>query len=85
MRIAVCDDCMEDALSLKQYMGEHEVSVYSGADSLLAEIKSKKIWYYLYLLDIFMGESMNGIKLAEKLRSIQENALKKLLLKAQAS
>ncbi len=75
MRIAVCDDCMEDALSLKTYMQEHEVSVYSGADSLLADIENKKIQYDLYLLDIFMGESMNGIKLAEKLRKMQEEAV----------
>ncbi len=74
MRIAVCDDCTEDALSLKKYLANHEVSVYSGADSLLADIENKKIKYDLYLLDIFMDESMNGIELAERLRKIQEEA-----------
>ncbi len=76
MRIAVCDDCTEDALSLKKCLAGHEVSVYSGADSLLADMEKKKIQYDLYLLDIFMEESMNGIELAEKLRKIQEEALK---------
>ena len=33
MQIAVCDDCMEDVLSLKKFLEGHEVSVYSDADS----------------------------------------------------
>ncbi len=75
MRIAVCDDCMEDALSLKKYLGGHEVGIYSGAESLLADIEKKKMQYDLYLLDIFMDDrSMDGIELAEKLREIQEEA-----------
>lgn len=73
MRIAVCDDCMEDALSLKKYLGGQDVSIYSDAESLLKDIEDKKKQYDLYLLDIFMEESMNGIKLAEKLRSVQED------------
>lgn len=73
MRIAVCDDCMEDALSLKKYLGGQDVSIYSDAESLLRDIEDKKKQYDLYLLDIFMEESMNGIKLAEKLRSAQED------------
>lgn len=75
MRIAVCEDCMEDVLSLKKYLGRHEVCVYSGADSFLADIENKRIQYDLYLLDIFMGDSMNGIELAERIREIQEEAL----------
>lgn len=74
MRIAVCDDCMEDALSLKKYLGGQEVSIYSNAESLLADIEDKKKQYDLYLLDIFMEESMNGIELAEELRKVQEEA-----------
>lgn len=74
MRIAVCDDCMEDALSLKKYLGGQDVSIYSDAESLLEDIENKKKQYDLYLLDIFMEESMNGIKLAEELRRIQEEA-----------
>lgn len=75
MWIAVCDDCMEDALFLKKRLAGHEVSIYSNADSLLAEIEKKKIQYDLYMLDIFMKESMNGLELAEKLRKIQEEAV----------
>lgn len=74
MRIAVCDDCMEDALLLKKRLADHEVSVYSDADSLLGDIENKKMQYDLYLLDIFMEESMNGIELAERMRNIQEEA-----------
>ena len=75
MQIAVCDDCMEDVLSLKKFLEGHEVSVYSDADSLLADIDNKGIQYDLYLLDIYMEESMNGLELARRLRKVQEEAL----------
>ncbi len=75
MRIAVCDDCMEDALFLKKFLEGHEVGVYSDTDSLLADIENKRMQYDLYLLDIFMEESMNGIELAERLRKVQEEAV----------
>ena len=54
MRIAVCDDCMEDALFLKNYLDGQEVSIYSDAESLLADVEGKNRQYDLYLLDIFM-------------------------------
>lgn len=38
-------------------------------------MEEKNKQYDLYLLDIFMEESMNGIELAEKLRRMQEEAL----------
>lgn len=75
MQIAVCDDCMEDVLSLKKFLEGHEVSVYSDADSLLADIDNKRIQYDLYLLDIYIDESMNGLELAGRLRKIQDEAL----------
>ncbi len=75
MQIAVCDDCMEDVLSLDRFLESHEVSAYNDADSLLADIENKKIQFDLYLLDIFMEVSMNGIELAERLRKIQEDAV----------
>lgn len=75
MRIAVCDDCMEDALSLKDYLDGQEVSIYSDAESLLADVEGRNRQYDLYLLDIFMEESMNGIELAKKLRRVQEEAM----------
>lgn len=66
---------MEDVLSLKKFLEGHEVSVYSDADSLLADIDNKRIQYDLYLLDIYMEESMNGLELARRLRKVQEEAL----------
>lgn len=75
MRIAVCDDCKEDALSLKKYLGGQEVIIYSDSECLLADIENGKKQYDLYLLDIFMEESMDGIELAEKLRRTQEEAI----------
>lgn len=75
MRIAVCDDCMEDALPLKKLMGGHEVKVYSDAEGLLIDIENKKMRYDLYLLDIYLGESIDGIELAKKLRREQEEAV----------
>lgn len=74
MRIAVCDDCMEDALSLKRFLGGHEAKVYSDTDSLLEDIENKKIQYDLYLLDIYMEGSIDGIKLAERISREQEEA-----------
>jgi len=65
---------MEDVQTLKKCLEEHEVSVYSDADSLLIDIEKKKIQYDLYLLDIFIEESMNGIELARRLRRVQEEA-----------
>lgn len=75
MRIAVCDDCMEDALSLKKYLSGQEVGIYSDTESLLADVENKRRRYDLYLLDIFLRESMNGIELAERLRRAQEEAV----------
>ncbi len=75
MRIAICDDCPADALSLKEKLENHEVTVYSGAGELFADMEAGKLRYDLYLLDIFMEGSMNGIALAEKLRGIQEEAV----------
>ncbi len=75
MRIAVCDDCAEDALTLQRYLAGHELSVYSNAESLLADVEEKKIQHDLYLLDIFIGDSMNGIELARRLRNNREEAV----------
>lgn len=75
MRIAVCDDSREDALALKKQLCGHEVRIYAGAGSLLADIEEKKIRFDLYLLDIFMEDSMDGIELAGKLRGRHEDAV----------
>ena len=52
MKIAVCDDCMRDALSVKRFLGGHEARVYSDVDSLLADVKNKKMQYDLYFYPI---------------------------------
>ena len=74
MKIAVCDDCMRDALSVKRFLGGHEARVYSDVDSLLADVKNKKMQYDLYLLDIYMEGPVNGIELAKMLVREQEEA-----------
>ena len=75
MRIAVCDDCMEGALHLRNILRGQEVSIYSDAKSLLADVEERNRRYDLYFLDIFMEESMDGIGLAKKLRMGQEEAV----------
>ncbi len=42
MRIAVCDDCPEDARTLQRLLAGHERSVYFDADSLLADAEGRK-------------------------------------------
>lgn len=75
MKIAVYDDFMEDALSLKNMLGGHEVKVYSDSDRILEDINSKELHFDLYLLDIYIEGSLNGIDLAKKLRSMDEGAV----------
>ena len=74
MKIAVCDDCMRDALSVKRFLGGHEARVYSDVDSLLADVKNKKMRYDLYLLDSYMEGPVNGIELAKMLVRDKEEA-----------
>lgn len=66
MRIAICDDCPEDALHLKALLGGQKVRTYSDMDSLLVDVEYKNVHYDLYLLDIFMdtpeGDSMKNTK-----------------------
>lgn len=75
MKIAVCDDCYEDAQYLKTFLKKHEVKLYPDAACLLADLRDSKQYYDLYLLDIFMENSINGIDLAEKLRTMDESAV----------
>lgn len=70
MRIAVCDDCREDALDLKSFLSGQEVRIYTDPDILLDDVLERRVRFDLYLLDIFMETSMNGIRLAEKIRSV---------------
>ena len=75
MRIAVCDDCSEDALCLKGSLkGQQDVQIYLSAKELLAELKNGEVHYDLYLLDIYMNDSMDGIELAKELRGMDKEA-----------
>ncbi len=74
MKIAIYDDCYEDALHLKSLLKGHDTKIYADADSLLADIEDDGICYNLYLLDIYMDHSLDGIQLAEKLRAGDEEA-----------
>lgn len=75
MRIAICDDDRQDACAVCELLGGQEVKWYDNAGSMLADVKQKGMRYDLYLLDIFMGDSMNGLELARELRGIDEDAV----------
>lgn len=74
MRIAVCDDCRQDACAIRDLLSGQEVKLYGNAESLLADVGQGGKHFDLYLLDIFMENSMNGIELAGKLRAGDEAA-----------
>lgn len=74
MKIAIFDDCREDALVLKEFLGGHEVKIFFDAESILAEVEAKVGRYDLYLLDIYIEGSPNGIELAKRIRSVDEDA-----------
>lgn len=75
MRIAVCDDCRQDACAIRDLLFGQEVKLYGNAESLLADVEQGRKHFDLYLLDIFMENSMNGIELAGKLRMEEEAAV----------
>ena len=54
MKIAICDDCREDILSIKNFLGGHDIKLYSDADSLLGDMEDYHMRYDLYLLDIYL-------------------------------
>ncbi len=75
MRIAVCDDCSEDALSLKGSLRGQDVQVYFSAKGLLTDLSARNLHFDLFLLDIYIDDSMNGIELAKNLREMDEEAV----------
>lgn len=75
MRIAVCDDCKEDALQLKAYLARHDVRIYNCAEELLTVVEGGQLHFDLYLLDIYIQESINGIELAGRLRKQERDAV----------
>lgn len=74
MRIAVCDDCQQDACAIRDLLCGQDVMLYSSAESLLEDIEQGGKRFDLYLLDIFMENSMDGIELAGKIRAGDEEA-----------
>lgn len=75
MRIAVCDDCRQDACAVRELLPGQEVKIYGSAESLLSDVEQDGKQFDLYLLDIFMEDSMSGIELAGKLRAWDEAAV----------
>lgn len=73
MRIAICDDCAADAEELKSRLTGHAAVVYTDAESLLTDVESRSFCYDLYLLDIYITESADGIELAKRIRARQED------------
>lgn len=69
MKIAVCDDCLEDVLYLKSLLTGHNVMTYSDAGSLLTDLEDRNRQFDLYLIDIYIDDSMNGIDLAKRIRA----------------
>lgn len=75
VKIAVCDDCPEDTRFLQNHLQGHDVSVYFNTDSILADVEGRNKRYDLYLLDIYVDDSMNGVDLAKRIRNVQEEAV----------
>ena len=75
MKIAVCDDCQEDILQMEALLKGYDVRSYPSAEQLLADIEKNNIYFDLYLLDIYIENSMSGIDLAKRLRIQDKNAV----------
>ena len=75
VRIAVCDDSRRDACAIRDLLEGQEVKLFDNAESLLAEVRQGGMHYDLYLLDIFMKNSLNGLELAQALRAVDETAV----------
>lgn len=66
---------MEDALYLKSLLTGQNVITYSDAGSLLADVEDRNSRFDLYLIDIYIDDSMNGIDLAKRIRAGDEEAV----------
>lgn len=75
VRIAVCDDSHRDAWAIRELLEGQEVKLYDNAESLLSDVCQSGVHYDLYLLDIFMENSLNGLELAKALRAVDEAAV----------
>ncbi len=73
MRIAICDDCKEDATYLAGLLSDHKCFTYTAPRQLLLAAEYVSDGFDLYLLDICMGND-SGITLADKIRQKYEDA-----------
>ncbi len=75
MRIAVCNDNRQDTCAIRDLLDGQDLKLYHDAESLLADVRQGGAEYALYLLDIFMENSMIGLELAQELRAANEEAV----------
>lgn len=75
MKIAVCDDCQEDAMILKNILAEHDVRIYTDGNKLLEDVEKRRIHFDLYLLDIYLNNAMDGIEAAGRIRAADNEAV----------
>ncbi len=74
MNIAICDDSKEDAMRLSALLENHRFDIFPAPGELLQKLKQRGKQYDLYLLDIYMGEDAEGIKLAKQIRKSDDDA-----------
>ncbi len=74
MRIAICDDSREDAAVLTSLLTSHQLHVFSSPDALLTDLEKNGNRYDLFLLDIYMETTLNGIDLGRRLREMDDDA-----------
>lgn len=74
MKIVIVDDCREDVFVIKKFLGGYEVKIFYNAESFINHMEQDDAHYDLYLLDIYIESSINGIELAKKLRDIDAEA-----------
>lgn len=75
MKIAVCDDCSTDAIKLKTLLPEQDTTIYTNAEELLIDIEQNELHFDLYLLDIYIDNSIDGIYLAKRIRIQDKDAV----------
>lgn len=74
MKIAICDDSLQEACAVRDMLEGKEVTLYGSGESLLADVEQEGKRFDLYLLDIFIENSISGIDLAGRLRAGDEEA-----------
>lgn len=76
MHIAICEDNEKDARRLTQMIGiAHTFELYASGEKLLLDMEDLSKRFDLYLLDIFLENGENGIRLAGSIRSIDAESL----------